>query len=533
MKIFFMLFVFPIATKAQYVNLLNNKSEFKGSTIKFVIAEQDSLVFTGHKYVFDTSINEYTNQFFIGKLSNDTKNESRVVNIFEKKYHTTKAVKMFKKPFGYSIIFSFFGKKDSLNGECGYIINSYTKNLELINTNQFLFIESNISDTTGKYGATELFSEVFINSQNNYVLTVLYKKKWFSSGSYELGNTILELDERAKPIKNKVIEFDNKASWLSNTVSLSPIVTLEEINLNDSIKYIGFNGYNLGGHVYLDSLYNIRKVNNFLMSLPIKASEYRFQYAFIKSVKRNNTIYVGGVGDSIAKEGQNAEDYIPSIIIKKIVNNQTVRTLCIQNIIDYSLYDEANFNGISQNNFLNLNEKGEIIISMIVSVRYTYLALLDSNLNLIWEKYIERNSPWATGIIGATTAFDNNGFYFYGHYCINCTINSTASDISGVIGYISNNGNLLGIKEGTTLKDEKIKVFPNPATAFLNIEAEAPINEISIFNLEGKEVFKLKSRDITKKINLNMEENNIIKGLYIIHVVTENETFFKKLIVDN
>lgn len=517
MKIVFILFIFPFLANAQYVNLLNNKPIANGATIKQVVAEQDSLVFTGNNYIFDSTVNEYINQFFIGKVANNNPNGTHTVNIFTKKYKTHHINKLFKKSFGYTVVLTFTESIDSFKAVCGYYLINFNRNLDFIDSSKFIFKENNfLYDSTGVFGVYNLFSEVIINNKNNYVFTIIYPKKRNLGGNFELGNAILELSDKGKLITNKTIEFDDKAPQINSSISLSPIVNLQEINLNDSIKYLGFNGYNLGGQVYLDSLFNIKKVTNFLISLPIKASEYRFQYAFIKSVKHNGTVYVAGVGDSIAREGQNAEDYIPSIIIKKIVNNQTIRTLCIQTVLNYSLIDDIQFDPAFQNYFLNVNERGEIMVSMVVSARYTFLALLDSNLNLVWEKYLERNSPWATGIIGATTAFDNNGFYFYGHYCTDCTLNSTPSDISGVIGYVGNNGNLLGLNKKLEVSNNHLNIYPNPATDKLFIKNNSTDDcKYFIFSLLGD---LIDSGLMKSEINIS----NLVNGVYVLKITCNN-----------
>jgi hypothetical protein len=535
MKIIFLLLAFPFSVNAQYTNLLRDKEIFNSTSINYTIAEKDSIVFTGLRDIFDSTNNLFYNTYFIGKLATNETNNFRLIDInFENNKYLLKPIKIFQKHFGYSIIFKYLKRVDTTIGECGYFLMNYNNSLEFIDSSKIVFKESNIvMDSTGEFGIYDLFSEVIINSQNHYVFTILYRKKTFFTGNYEIGNSILEITEEGKLVKNKVIEYVYNAPQTNSNITLTPIVTLEEINWNDSIKYIGFNGNYQGGQVYLDSLFNIKKVTNFLISFPIKTSEFKFQTYFVKSIKRNNTVYVAGPGDSIVVEDGGAKDYIPCLLIKKIVNNQTLSTLCIKTQISYSFYDDLKFENWFQNDFLIVNSKNEILITMIISSRYTYMAMLDSNLNLIWEKYLDSKSPFVTGYLGATTTFNNNGFYIHGYSCNFCVIDSKVTQHKGFIGYVGNNGNLLGIKKSATLKDEKIKVFPNPATAFLIIEAEAPINEISIFNIEGKEVFKLKSRDLTKKFNLNLEENKIIKGLYIIHVVTENETFFKKLIVDN
>ena len=232
-KIFFILLALPFCVNAQYTNLLNNKELFKSTTINHLLAEKDSIVFTGLKEEYDSIDSAYFKTYFLGKITTNETNNYRLVYInFGSKKVLTQPIKFFQKPYGYSIIFKYLKQVDSTIGECGYFLMNYNHNLEFIDSAKFVFKQSNIGiDSTGEFGVYDLFSEVIINSQNHYVFTVIYRKKTYFNGNYEIGNSIVELNEQGKLIQNKAIEYDFKASETSNTVTLTPIVTLEEINL--------------------------------------------------------------------------------------------------------------------------------------------------------------------------------------------------------------------------------------------------------------------------------------------------------------
>lgn len=66
-----------------------------------------------------------------------------------------------------------------------------------------------------------------------------------------------------------------------------------------------------------------------------------------------------------------------------------------------------------------------------------------------------------------------------------------------------------------------VKVYPNPATGFLNVETGLTnqVSTITIFNLQGKEVFKR----ITMLENNTINVSELNAGLYIIQVESNNE----------
>ncbi|PQJ80222.1 ELWxxDGT repeat protein [Polaribacter porphyrae] len=71
----------------------------------------------------------------------------------------------------------------------------------------------------------------------------------------------------------------------------------------------------------------------------------------------------------------------------------------------------------------------------------------------------------------------------------------------------------------------EVIIYPNPTLDILNIKVDnKQIQAISIFNLLGKEVLKLKNID--KEINISQ----LSKGMYILQIKTDKNTFIKKII---
>jgi len=79
------------------------------------------------------------------------------------------------------------------------------------------------------------------------------------------------------------------------------------------------------------------------------------------------------------------------------------------------------------------------------------------------------------------------------------------------------------------LSDENIKLYPNPASSFLNIESENElIKRITFYSIDGREVMSLKKNQ--KACSLNISD--LEKGFYFIKIELENSNILKKIIVD-
>jgi len=81
--------------------------------------------------------------------------------------------------------------------------------------------------------------------------------------------------------------------------------------------------------------------------------------------------------------------------------------------------------------------------------------------------------------------------------------------------------NLIPVGINSINDNEEIKIFPNPTTGKITIDAEN-VKSIEIINIEGKRVFK----GTKTKIDLS----SFPKGIYIINVLTGKETITRKII---
>ncbi len=75
--------------------------------------------------------------------------------------------------------------------------------------------------------------------------------------------------------------------------------------------------------------------------------------------------------------------------------------------------------------------------------------------------------------------------------------------------------------------DRTLKIYPNPANDWLNIESDEEIREVRLYNLLGEEVLKLEIGNLGCQIDVSRLEG----GIYFVKVVTEIRDFKAKILI--
>jgi hypothetical protein len=87
--------------------------------------------------------------------------------------------------------------------------------------------------------------------------------------------------------------------------------------------------------------------------------------------------------------------------------------------------------------------------------------------------------------------------------------------------------NILGLNE-TTMKN--ILIFPNPTDGLVSIKSSNPISNISIYDVQGKQVnFKIIKKSISR---ITFSVKNLETGIYFINIQNNFEKTMIKLIVE-
>jgi hypothetical protein len=78
------------------------------------------------------------------------------------------------------------------------------------------------------------------------------------------------------------------------------------------------------------------------------------------------------------------------------------------------------------------------------------------------------------------------------------------------------------------LRDDEIKIYPNPARQNFIVEAENLIQVVMIVDISGKNIYQAESNENRIEISQNFDS-----GVYFVHIYTETGVNIKKLIIQN
>jgi hypothetical protein len=150
---------------------------------------------------------------------------------------------------------------------------------------------------------------------------------------------------------------------------------------------------------------------------------------------------------------------------------------------------------------------------------YLYLAKLDADLNLIWEKYIGGDRYYSTSTVSATSdggvivsgyGYDNDFPETRGFAWI-CKF-----DADGIV--------------GTGEYKVHVKaalIYPNPASGYIDIQCNHHNGVVRVFDISGRLLLTEHSKPGIHRIYLN----GLNSGIYMIIISANNEQIHKELII--
>ena len=109
------------------------------------------------------------------------------------------------------------------------------------------------------------------------------------------------------------------------------------------------------------------------------------------------------------------------------------------------------------------------------------------------------------------------------------TVRATANDGSGVTGetdiVISNQN--VGIN---VVDNNMLQIFPNPATGVITLDFNdiKATGNVSVIDITGKTIYKSENKNLS---NSKIDLSNLKKGLYLMKIETENNTFNERIIL--
>ncbi len=81
----------------------------------------------------------------------------------------------------------------------------------------------------------------------------------------------------------------------------------------------------------------------------------------------------------------------------------------------------------------------------------------------------------------------------------------------------------------TVQSDNSIKIFPNPASSMLFVESDLIVDNVTVYNICGKEIFR-KEYNRSKVIKLDVHDWE--KGIYFFHISMSDSSYQQKLVVE-
>ncbi len=73
--------------------------------------------------------------------------------------------------------------------------------------------------------------------------------------------------------------------------------------------------------------------------------------------------------------------------------------------------------------------------------------------------------------------------------------------------------------------NQKISIYPNPTSDFINIKSQIPIISIQLFDVLGKKV-------LTSKIIKPLNIKHLVSGVYLLKITSEKGKLTKRVIID-
>lgn len=177
---------------------------------------------------------------------------------------------------------------------------------------------------------------------------------------------------------------------------------------------------------------------------------------------------------------------------------------------------------------LKVNEEGEIFIlsnyyfdALPFSGKATkgYVAKIDSDLNLIWEDYFGGDRFYSLMVVEPT---DDGGVIICSHS--NDLTDTTSKTYSWFRKYRSDG--YVGVKGDLPVAPE-IRIFPNPASHNVIIEAQDQISGYEVFDINGRKIMSGNPHENAVSIDIK----DLEAGVYVIKAVINNKIVHQKFII--
>jgi hypothetical protein len=178
----------------------------------------------------------------------------------------------------------------------------------------------------------------------------------------------------------------------------------------------------------------------------------------------------------------------------------------------------------SSGNFSTQNQEVEIedTVDPVAATQNIQVDLAgNSSVNIV-PSDVNNGSSDNCGIESMTLSQDT--FTAIGNYTVDLTVTDYASNSDMATANVEVIDSTVGINEQEV---KGLGIYPNPTSGQLSLQANEPIKNVLISDVLGKQVFN--GNPNNTKINLNL--NQLTKGIYFVRVKTDNAMSVRKLVV--
>ncbi|MCU0443149.1 MAG: T9SS type A sorting domain-containing protein [Bacteroidia bacterium] len=491
-------------TAQTYRNILRTDS----LVVRHVLDTKDETVFCGMQlYKQDSLLGSYFN-CMVGSVNKTTGLQQNVILYPNDTTIILYPFKLFKNDSGYTLINECYsGRGDSIYRFSGLLIIDLSPTFTIRDT--FRHIVHEVPDSVRN--VMGMYSEVVQPKTGQFLFPLVYKKDAYPN-NWEY-NALVIFEQGI--FKMYEYELDDIASF---------ITTIQPVNYTDSISYMAFSGYRDGSVFYLDSSFNIvarKEYNPGSIEWQWKPLEARYLGSPLFSITHQDAIYVIGVADSSLPGGQ----YAPRVHVRKWRNGIPVAfawlTDAVNEFVEESTIDDAFTHQVR----LSVSTEGRIMVLFkcdAVSRMVTYLAILDTNLSIINQRFLNRESPFSSGLMGVVPQYERPGGLLYGLTCKDCDVFSTNPfQFNGFIASFDSNG-VFASAPRVVSKTQLAQVWPNPASTSLTFGTSQNIHQIVIYSIQGKLITTATANEQSSN-ELELNCTSWPSGIYLAYITTANQ----------
>ena len=164
-----------------------------------------------------------------------------------------------------------------------------------------------------------------------------------------------------------------------------------------------------------------------------------------------------------------------------------------------------------------------------------YDAQVDPAMYDLYDDIIDTLRYRGAELLMAYTLGGENGIYGSWGHISNVDLTPTMANAPKYMALIDNLPNTISGCETTSIEnfnslENEVCIYPNPANSILNIQADYPINDLTIYNTFGQKIM-LSQKQNSNKIQIDI--SGLPNGIYILTINNKSSRTFRKIIKNN